>query len=307
MIKPVLQDGNLVVLESTVPPGTTNDVVNPLLNETAKSFFLAYVSEKAIPGNTIYEMKMNHRIIGGIDEESAERTKQVYGAFVESSIHLTDATTAETVKLLENTYRDINIAIANEFAKRMAAQDIDAWEAISLANLHPRVNVHRPGPGVGGHCLPIDPWFLDSDDTGLMKQARKINDGMPSYVVGLAEKVLNDIAHPTVVLLGVSYKADVDDPRESPSLLIKQICESRNIQVRLYDPHVKDLRDAYSALNEAVKDADCLILVTDHKIFKEIDPLKISGMKRKRLLDTRNFLDHDQWKKAGFIVKVLGK
>ena len=306
-VKDVLQDENLVVLESTVPPGTTSEIVKPLLDETLKHYFLSYVSEKAIPGNTIHEMRMNHRIIGGIDQESAERTEEVYAHFVESTIHLTDTKTAETVKLIENTYRDINIALANELAKRLSAQDIDAWAAIKLANFHPRVNVHQPGPGVGGHCIPIDPWFLDSDDTCLMKQARKINDSMPSYVVGLAETLIQEKDNPIIVILGVSYKGDVDDTRESPSYTIKKICEEKGMRVRLYDPLVKHNPEVLTDLFMATKDADCLILVTDHSMFKDIDPCSIVNMHQKNIVDTRNMLEYEKWIHAGFNVEILGK
>ena len=305
-VKQVLRDGNLVVLESTVPPGTTSGIVKPMLDETQKSYLLSYVSEKAIPGNTIYEMRYNHRIIGGIDNESAERTKQIYAHFVESPIHLTDTTTAETVKLIENTYRDVNIAFANELAKQLSTQEVNAWEAIRLANFHPRVNIHQPGPGVGGHCIPIDPWFLSSDDTYLMKQSRKINDSMPSYVVGLAESLLHEKKNPIVVLLGVSYKRDVDDSRESPGYTIKQICEQKGMQVRIYDPHIKANPEVMTDLSMATKDADCLILVTDHSIFTDIDPVSITNMYQKNIVDTRNMLDHEKWGGAGFNVKVLG-
>ena len=307
MVKKVLQDGNLVVLESTVPPGTTSEIVKPLLDETLKHYFLSYVSEKAIPGNTIHEMRMNHRIIGGIDQDSAERTEKIYAHFVESKIHLTDTKTAETVKLIENTYRDINIALANELAKRLSAQDIDAWAAIKLANFHPRVNVHQPGPGVGGHCIPIDPWFLNSDDTCLMKQARKINDSMPSYVVGLAEILMQEKDNPIIVILGVSYKRDVDDTRESPSYTIKKICEEKGMRVRLYDPLVKNNPEVLTDLFMATKDADCLILVTDHSMFKDIDPYSIVNMHQKNIVDTRNMLEYEKWIHAGFNVEILGK
>ncbi|OYT28652.1 UDP-N-acetyl-D-mannosamine dehydrogenase [Thermoplasmatales archaeon ex4572_165] len=305
-VKHVLRDGNLVVLESTVSPGTTTSIVKPILDETQKQYLLSYVSEKAIPGNTIYEMQHNHRIIGGIDQESAEKTKEIYAHFVESPIHLTDTTTAETVKLLENTYRDVNIALANEIAKRLAIQNIDAWEAIRLANFHPRVNLHQPGPGVGGHCIPIDPWFLSSDDTPLMKQSRIINDSMPRYVVGLAESLIKEKKNPIVVLLGVSYKGDVDDDRESPSYTIKKICEQKEMKVRLYDPNIKGNPEVLTDLSIATKDADCLILITDHSIFPDIDPLSITNMCQKNIVDTRDMIDSEKWSDAGFNVKVLG-
>ncbi len=303
----VLEDGNLVVLESTVPPGTTEGLVKKRLDETKKNYFLSYVSEKAIPGNTIFEMQMNHRIVGGINAKSAEKTKKIYSAFVKAPIHLTDTLTAETVKLLENSYRDINIAFANELAKRLTIQNINAWEAINLANLHPRVNIHKPGPGVGGHCIPIDPWFLNSDETLLMKQARKINNSMPAYVVGLVERIEFNKNNPIIVIFGVSYKADVDDVRESPSLEIKKICEEKNMVVRLFDPHAKADFEILDDLDSATKDADCILLVTDHTLFKTIEPKKITNMNQKIIVDTRNIIDCENWINAGFVVKVIGK
>lgn len=306
MVKKVLQDGNLVVLESTVPPGTTSEIVKPLLDETQKSYFLSYVSEKAIPGNTIYEMRMNHRIIGGINRESAEKTKEVYAHFVESPIHLTDCSTAESVKLIENTYRDVNIAFANELAKRLSKMNVNVWDAIRLANFHPRVNLHQPGPGVGGHCIAIDPWFLVSADTPLIHLARCINDRMPSFVVGMIEKMLDGDQDAPIVLFGVAYKGNVDDDRESPSYLIKELLESKGFTVRLFDPLIIDNPGVSTVLSEVTLDAVCLVVVTDHDVFKDIDPIIITNMRRKQIIDTRNLLDHDQWSDAGFRVQVLG-
>ena len=305
-VKDVLQDGNLVVLESTVPPGTTIDKVKPVLDATKKHYYLSYVSEKAIPGNTIFEMQQNHRIIGGIDDESALKTKQVYGQFVKSTIHLTDATTAETVKLIENTYRDVNIALANELAQRLTEQQVNIWEAISLANYHPRVHLHQPGPGVGGHCIPIDPWFLMTDTTKLIRQARKINEAMPGVVVEMVEELVEHITDSTIVLLGVSYKGNVDDARESPSFVIKDIAEERGIQVRLFDPYVKGNPTVFTDFSKATEDADCLIVVTDHEVFKDLDPNTITNMDRKIIVDARNILNYEKWIEAGFMVRVLG-
>jgi len=302
----VLKDGDLVVLESTVSPGTTVNTVKPLLEKTRKHFFLSYVSEKAIPGNTIYEMQHNHRIIGGINKESAEKTKKIYSSFVQSPIHLTDCTTAETVKLLENTYRDVNIALANELAKRLPLVNVNVWEAIKLANFHPRVHLHQPGPGVGGHCIAIDPWFLVNENTSLIKEARRINDTMPKYVVAMIQNLLDTTTSSTVVLLGVSYKGNVDDDRESPTYNIKEFLESKGITVRLYDPHITNNPEVSNQLEKVTKNADCLVLITDHNIFKTIDPKDITNMKHKQLIDTRNILNRDEWKNAGFTLRTLG-
>jgi UDP-N-acetyl-D-mannosaminuronic acid dehydrogenase len=303
----VLKDGDLVILESTVSPGTTVNIIKPLLDETGKKYFLSYVSEKAIPGDTIHEMQYNHRIIGGINEESARLTKQVYERFVTGSIHLTDCTTAETVKLLENTYRDVNIALANELSQRLVQFDVNAWEAIKLANFHPRVNLHKPGPGVGGHCIAIDPWFLVNEDTPLIHLARKINDSMPKKVCSLVEQVVGNKTDASIVLLGVSYKGNVDDDRESPSYDIRSLLESKGYLVSLYDPLIKDNPDISTDLSNVIHDADCLVLVTDHNEFKTIDPAGITNMRSKNLVDTRNLVDHKKWKDNGFSVTVLGR
>jgi UDP-N-acetyl-D-mannosaminuronic acid dehydrogenase len=305
-IKKVLRDGDLVILESTVALGTTMHTVKPLLDETGKTYLLSYVSEKAIPGKTIYEMQHNHRIIGGIDEQSAQRTKELYACFVKSTIHVTDCTTAEAVKLIENTYRDVNIALANELARRLSSQHVNVWEAIRLANHHPRVHLHNPGPGVGGHCIAIDPWFLVNPYTSLITQARKINDSMPFFVVEMVEHLLGQCFGSTIVLLGVSYKGNVDDDRESPTYSIKHILETRGMRVLLYDPLIKNNPNVSSQLEDVTCHADCLVLVTDHDLFKHLDPWTIHNMKRKMLIDTRNILDHAQWRAAGFTVIVLG-
>lgn len=303
----VLKDDDLVILESTVAPGTTTGVVRSLLETTGKRFYLSYVSEKAIPGNTISEMQRNHRIIGGLNTESAQRTKALYERFVIGPIHLTDCTTAESVKLIENTYRDVNIALANELALRLSTLGVNIWEAIRLANFHPRVHLHKPGPGVGGHCIAVDPWFLVNDDTSLLRQARLINDGMPSIIVGMIEEMIRDTKQAIIVLLGVAYKGNVDDDRESPSYTIKELLELKGYTVRLYDPLMKKEPMISTKLSDVTMDADCLVLVTDHQVFMDIDPKRITNMRSKNLFDARNMLDHTVWQQAGFTVRGLGR
>lgn len=302
----VLRDGDLVILESTVTPGTTMNIVKPLLDETERSYFLSYVSEKAMPGNTVQEMQVNHRIIGGMNDISSMKTKQLYERFVTAPIHITDCTTAETVKLLENTYRDVNIALANELSQRLVQLGVNVWEALQLANFHPRVHLHYPGPGVGGHCIAIDPWFLVNESTPLIRQARQINDEMPLVVCRLIEESLNGNPHAIIVLLGVAYKGDVDDDRESPAYSIKKVLESKGYTVRLYDPLIKDDPQISTNLDDVTMDANCLVLVTNHQVFKQINPNEITNMRSKNLVDTRNMLDHDNWKQQGFRVSVLG-
>lgn len=302
----VLKDGNLVVLESTVVPGTTLELVKPILDKTGKEFLLSYVSEKAIPGNTIQEMQKNHRIIGGMDEKSANRTKRLYEHFVTAPIHLTDCTTAETVKLLENIYRDVNIALANELAIRLPKFGVNTWEAIRLANFHPRVHLHQPGPGVGGHCIPIDPWFLINKNTNLIRKARQINYTMPIIVSEMVEQITKEETNPRVVLLGIAYKGNVDDDRESPSYKIKKQLEKKGMTVQLYDPLVRDNSQKTARLEKITTGTDCLVLITDHELFKDLNPNQFKNMRTKKIVDTRNTLNHQEWKNSGFEVQVLG-
>lgn len=305
----VLTENQIVLLESTVPPGTSKNFILPILQKNnINSVYYAHCPERAIPGKTLHEMIYNDRIIGGLDEESTKKAKQLYQSFVKGNIYLTDHKTAEFVKLMENTFRDINIALANEFSLMAEEVKIDAWEAIDLANKHPRVNILKPGPGVGGHCIAIDPHFLaeKSSKSRIVTLAREINESMPAHVIKLTRKILGDINNPTITLLGLSYKGNVEDVRESPAFKIRRIAESEGMHVKVYDPHItKGLFDNSKTLDEAIDGTDCIILVTDHEIFKEIDPNKLI-VKNKNIIDTRNILDHKKWKEAGFHIKVLG-
>jgi len=310
MISPVLKNDNLVVLESTVPPGTGENLVIPILKRNkAQDFYFAHCPERAIPGNTIYEMIYNDRIIGGIDKKSCNLAKELYDSFVKGRMYLTDMRTAEFVKLMENTFRDVNIALANEFAQITEENQINIWKAIELANKHPRVNIHKPGPGVGGHCIAIDPWFLTekSAELKMISIARQINDSMPNHVLYLVRQLISKINEPTVTILGLAYKADVDDIRETPALKFIKLAESEGFKIKVHDPYVKEFMYDILDLEEASKDSDCLVLITDHTVFKQIVPEKISKlMKSKNVVDTRNALDHEKWKKAGFKIVTVG-
>ncbi len=311
MVASKLREGNLVVLESTVPPGTTAKLVVPTLKNgsglSTDQFYAAYCSERAIPGNVIHEMVHNDRTIGGKDWQSASRTKDLYASFVKGTLHLTDLTTAEFIKLMENTYRDVNIALANEFAKVAEDNGINIWEARELANKHPRVNIAKPGPGVGGHCIAVDPWFLadNSMSCQLIKVARDINDSMPNYVIRTVKTMLKDIENPTITLLGVAYKGNVSDSRETPAHRIIKLAENEGITVKVHDPMVKHFDHELESLNDATCNSDCVVLVTDHDSFRTINP-RLLNMRSRNLLDTRNCLDHDMWVGAGYNVKVLG-
>lgn len=308
-ISKVLRDKNLVIVESTIPPGTIKEVAYPLLQKNkVKKFYLSYAAERAIPGKTLKEMSENSRIIGGINEKSTKLTKEVYSSFVRGKIWLTDATTAEAVKLMENTYRDINIAFANELAKLADRIGINVWQAIKLANLHPRVNIHWPGPGVGGHCIAVDPWFLlrrDNIGNRVIKLARDINDSMPRYVMNLVESLVKDIKNPTTTILGVAYKANVEDTRESPALKIIKLSKDKGWKVGIHDPYVKEF--PYKIEKDIKKvslNSDCLILVADHEFYKNLNPQTLK-MRHRNILDTRNCINKNKWQKAGFKIKIL--
>jgi UDP-N-acetyl-D-mannosaminuronic acid dehydrogenase len=296
---------NLVILESTVPPGTCERLILPKLKNKAH---LVHCPERAIPGNTIHEMIYNDRIIGSNERESGEHAKELYSSFVKGNMYLTNLRTAEMVKIMENTFRDINIALANEFAQIAEESGVNIWAAIELANKHPRVNILKPGPGVGGHCIAIDPWFLieNSVRSRIVNLAREINDSMPRHVLRLV-KALGIGTHGTITVFGVAYKSDVDDTRETPALKFIKLAENEGYTVKVHDPLVNNFEYEILSLDEAVKDSDCIVIITDHSKFKDIDPGEISKLMRKKfIVDSRNILDQDKWRKAGFNVKVLG-
>jgi UDP-N-acetyl-D-mannosaminuronic acid dehydrogenase len=315
-ILPHLRRGALIVLESTVPPGTTRDVLVPILAESGlqpgRDIFLAHCPERVLPGRILLELVENDRLAGGLTPACAERAASLYASFVKGTIVRTDATTAEMAKVMENTFRDVNVALANEFALIAERIGVDVWEAIQLANRHPRVNVLRPGPGVGGHCIAVDPWFLVAaapEHAQLIRTARGVNDGMPDQVLDRLARLAQPPA--AVALLGITYKADVDDIRESPALLVAERAAQRGYQVRLCDPHVApgaaNLPAPLVPLEVAVRDAEAVVLLVDHSAFKQVDlDLVAALVGRRRLLDTRSALDHAAWRERGFEVVVLG-
>jgi len=206
MISTVLKNEDLVILESTVPPGTCQKIIkNRLDEEFGGKYFLAHSPERAMPGRTLYEIINNDRIIGGYTPKACEKAKSIYENFIKGEISLTTTRTAEVVKLIENTYRDVNIALANEFAIIAENSDVNVWDAITLANKHPRVEIHKPGPGVGGHCISIDPWFLSSTTQGswMINLAREINDSMPNFDLNYIRDMVKGIKNPNITILGV--------------------------------------------------------------------------------------------------------
>lgn len=317
-IAKVIQPGNLVILESTSAPGTCTDRILPIVEKNTglragKDYFLAHSPERVIPGNLLYELRHNHRIIGGIDRISAEMTRDLYQSFVEAEIFLTDTTTAEMAKLMENTYRDVNIALANETAKICEEKGVNVWELIELTNKHPRVNLHQPGPGVGGHCIAVDPWFMVelSDRSKMIRLGRDINDSMPDHVHARIRTLL---PKGRITILGMTYKPNTDDFRESPVLkLAKKLVEDGNYDVVLTDPYAGTkgisvagatvVTDVYDAL----KDADLLLMGVNHKVYDDFDYEEAAQrMRHKRIYDTRNSMDAELAKSFGFEYILLG-
>jgi UDP-N-acetyl-D-mannosaminuronic acid dehydrogenase len=317
-IAPCLKPGNLVVLESTSPPRTTVDVLAPILERSGlragSDFFLAYSPERVLPGQILRELIENARVIGGVNRASAEAGRDLYATFAKGEILLTDATTAEMVKLMENTYRDVNIAVANEFARLAERFGVDVWEAIALANRHPRVEILRPGPGVGGHCISVDPWFLVEaapEETGLIRQARRVNDEQPAKVVARVQSALGGLQGKTLAVLGLAYKADIDDLRQSPALEVARRLASEGAGVVTYEPNALEMTAAgaraASSLNAALDGADALILLVDHRGLAELPPTQAAAVMRGRIVfDGRGVLPRDAWEQAGFTVHVLG-
>ncbi|WP_322806101.1 nucleotide sugar dehydrogenase [Thermanaerothrix sp.] len=317
-IVPYLQRGNLVVLESTSPPLTTRQVVAPILERSGlkagQDFYLVYSPERVLPGQILRELIENARVVGGIDRASAEAARDLYATFVRGDIILTDCTTAEMVKLMENTFRDVNIALANEFARLADRLGIDVWEAIALANRHPRVNILRPGPGVGGHCISVDPWFLVEvapDLTRLIRAARDVNDSQPDFVVEWMERTLGRLDGRRVAALGLAYKPDVDDLRESPAIEVALRLVEAGARVQAFEPFKPEAQipgvPTVTSLDDALKEAEILLLLVGHTSLRELNPDEVRAQTSARLVfDAVNGWDQTRWQKAGFQVWRLG-
>lgn len=317
-IVPFLKKGNLVVLESTSPPRTTVDLIAPILArsglEAGRDFHLAYSPERVLPGQIMRELIENARVIGGITPESAQAGHDLYATFVKGQIIQTDATTAEMVKLMENTYRDVNIAIANEFSRLADKFGVDVWEAISVANLHPRVKILNPGPGVGGHCISVDPWFfveVAPELTPLIYHSRQVNDAQPHFVVDLVKRALGPLTGKKIAALGLAYKPDVDDLRESPANEVVHLLQKEGAFVKAWEPFKPDASLPGIILSptfeESIKDADALVLLVNHTEFKNLDPEKLTQRSTARIvIDTAGGWNALQWQKAGFKFFRLG-
>ena len=311
----VLRRGDLVILESTVPPGTTDGLVRETLEAASglsagDDFGLAHCPERVLPGEIMREIVENDRIVGASDERARGQAVELYRSFVTGEVFETDAITAEMAKLSENIYRDVNIALANELATISEELGADAWHVIELANKHPRVQLHQPGPGVGGYCIPVAPWFLlDSAGSpeGVIGTARGVNAIQPDRTVAAALAICDGIDAPRVAVLGVAYKGGVGDPRMSPSTEVIAGLEAAGADVRVHDPLVLDYSSPLIDLEEALTGADLVLVLVDHAQFRDIDPSHTGRLMRNRiLLDSRNVVDPQAWEKAGFTVQRTG-
>lgn len=317
-ILPVLKKGNLVVLESTSPPRTTIELVAPILERSGlkagTDFYLCYSPERVLPGQIMRELIENARVIGGVTPESAQAGANMYAIFVKGQIIQTDASTAEMVKLMENTYRDVNIAIANEFSRLADKFGVDVWEAISIANLHPRVKILSPGPGVGGHCISVDPWFFVEtapEITPLIYNSRQVNDSQPHFVLDMVQKALGSLQGKKIAALGLAYKPDVDDLRESPAVEVVHLLQKHGAQVQAWEPFKPDAKLPGIAISPSLKDAlfdaDAMLLLVRHTEFLELDPAQVAHWTKARIaIDTINGWNISAWQSAGFQLVRLG-
>lgn len=273
-IGPHLQAGNLVIIESTVPPLTCRNTIVPLIEKTGlkvgKDIFLCHCPERILPGEIFEEIVNNDRVLGGLNGEAAEMARDVYASFVKGNLYLTDDVTAELVKLMENTSRDVEIALANEFASVAEGLGVDVLRAIELANKHPRINILKPSIGTGGHCIPVDPWFIkevDPINSRLIHTARLINDEVPRKIAAKIRKAIKDIKNPRIVVLGVTYKPDTSDVRNSPALEIVGLLKEDGYSVEAFDPLAAGYK--YSSAHELAAGADCLVILVEHRIIRE--------------------------------------
>lgn len=307
-IAPVLKKGDLVVLESTSPVGATEqmaawmaehrpDLTFPQQAGESSDIRIAHCPERVMPGHVLRELVENDRVIGGMTPKCSELARDLYQTFVRGECILTDARTAEMCKLTENSFRDVNIAFANEMSVICDKLDINVWELIRLANRHPRVSILQPGPGVGGHCIAVDPWFIvDSapEQARLIRTARTVNDDKPRYVIDRVERVAKRFKEPVIACLGLAFKANIDDLRESPALEIaRELAERFAGQVLVVEPNIRTLPPSLESkaqlceLNDALGKADVILVLVDHAQFKRVDPVRLQA---KVVIDTRGLL-----------------
>lgn len=293
----VCNKGAILIIESTISPGTIDKFIRPIITnkgfEVGKDVHLVHAPERIIPGNMVYELEHNSRTIGADSKEIGEKVKELYASFCKGEIVVTDIKTAEMTKVVENTFRDINIAFANELSRICRKDGMDVYEIIRIANKHPRVNILQPGPGVGGHCISVDPWFLVGDYpeiVNIIKSAREVNDGQPAFVLERLEQVMkeNNIEDLTKVgIYGLTYKENVDDIRESPTLqMLDMMGKEKSNKVSVFDPYVQRdvVSNQYHDFEEFIKNIDIIIIMNSHDHIKE----NLEKVKDKILIDTKN-------------------
>jgi len=303
-IIPFLEPGNIVILESTSPIGTTERIESWILSErpdlntnenSSSQIFISHCPERVLPGKILEELVENDRIVGGINALSTEKTAEFYESFVQGKVLQTTARTAELSKLTENSFRDVNIAFANELSMICDEVNVDVWELIKLANHHPRVNILQPGPGVGGHCIAVDPWFIVDaapNTAQLIRTARIVNDSKPSFVIEKVKELTKNLSNPKIACLGLSFKANIDDLRESPAIeIVKEISALYNETLYVAEPHINELPDTLKdgkillvKTEEAIRKANVIVLLVEHDYFKFID---IELIQDKIILDTK--------------------
>lgn len=292
-IIPYLEKGNTIIIESTIAPMSTDETIKPIFEKAGftigEDLYLAHCPERVLPGRILEELVHNDRIIGGVTPDCSVKASEVYGQFVEGNLMLTEAKTAELSKCMENTFRDVNIALANELTKICAEIGVNALDVIKMANKHPRVNLHSPGPGVGGHCLAIDPYFIYAkapETAKIIKLARDTNNSMPKFVCKYVRKI---ISAGKIAVLGISYKGNTGDDRESPAYEIIAELENDGYEIAIHDPHIK--REGLVSLADAIDGADLILILCDHNEFKHPDYELISKkMKNPVIFDTKNII-----------------
>lgn len=297
-ILPFVHFGNTIVVESTISPRTMDDVVTPFFEEAGfeigSNLFLVHCPERVLPGNILHELVFNDRIIGGITPECTKKGKILYQTFVRGELLETEAKVAELSKLMENTYRDVNIALANELVQIGTKLKINALDVIRLANRHPRVNLHQPGPGVGGHCLAVDPYFIVAaapKEAKLINQGREINSSMPQFILKQVVKIMEMNSGTKITILGQAYKGNIDDIRESPAIHIaEQLRLLTEYKIAIYDPHVQEEND--ETLKQAFEGSDLVLVLCDHDEFKKIAVENIQLMKTRMAFDTKNIISN---------------
>lgn len=296
---PYFKKGDIVIIESTIAPRTTVDVVKPLIEAEGfvigEDIFLSHCPERVLPGKIMEELVENNRIVGGVTRECALKAAELYRSFVKGEIIITDSKTAEMSKLMENTFRDVNIALANELVKICKDLDINALDVIQMANKHPRVNIHQPGPGVGGHCLAVDPYFIIEkapDKANIIALARETNNSMPNFVVEQVSELTKTQTNPVISVFGITYKGNIDDMRESPAMEIIHILKEKGFELKIHDPHVVTDELELVDIEQSVKDSDMILILSDHNEFKEYNYEALANeMRTPQILDTKNILD----------------